>query len=118
MSHKLLSIDSLEPEHEDIEKCLNCKKPECTNCLGDYFLTTSPKRIVLEADKLAEWYNEGKTNPWIALRMGTHIDTIRRRFKEFGLGFTQPRPVLTKEFFEALPKGQRKYLTWKGERMA
>lgn len=22
---------------EDIDKCLNCKKKECTNCLGNFF---------------------------------------------------------------------------------
>lgn len=118
MSQKLLDVDSRLLDPAEIEKCLNCERPKCNNCLADVYTGKKTQRVILEADKLAEWYNEGRTIRWIADHMGLHNDTVRKRVKEYGLCFTEPRPRLSYAFFLALPETQRKYLTWKGERLA
>lgn len=120
MSQKIMDIDSRLLDPEEIDKCLNCKRPECNDCLGRqgwYENSLKSQWIVLEADKLVEWYNEGRSYRWISEKLGTNLDTIRKRMKEYGIGFSMPRPTLTYAFFLALPEEQRRHLTWKGERM-
>lgn len=118
MSQDLFDRDSRLLDPVEIEKCLNCGKPKCNNCLSEKYSGRKDQHTIIEADKLAEWYNEGRTTRWIAGRMGIHNDTIRKRMREYGLHFTYPRPRLSYAFFLALPEEQRKFITWKGERMA
>lgn len=120
MAQKIMDADSRLFDQEEIDKCLNCEQPRCTDCLGRRgWYKNKPKTqwITLEADKLVEWYNEGRSYRWISEKLGTNLDTIRKRMKEYGIGFSLPRPTLTYAFFLALPEEQRKHLTWKGERM-
>ena len=119
MSQRIMDTDSRLFDPREIEKCLNCGKPRCNNCLAERRVEKEKTaRFILEADKIAEWYNEGRTIRYISERMGTHFDTIRKRMKEYGLAFSGDRPTLTYAWFMALTEEHRRCLTWKGERLA
>jgi hypothetical protein len=119
MEQPLFDRDSKLFDPAEIEKCLNCGKPRCNNCLAEKRVEKeTTARFILEADKIAEMYNEGRTIRYISERMGVHFDTIRKRMKQYGLGFAGDRPTLTYAWFLALPEEQRRCLTWKGERLA
>ena len=102
---------------EEIELCLNCTKPECTNCLDQHYRTTYEK-VILDGELLVRLYNQGYTLRYMGKKLGVHWSTLSKRLNAYGLPATLPRKQITKDTLMALPSHQRQMLTWKGECLA
>ena len=105
-------------DHEEIEQCLNCGKPECDNCMRFAYKNRAGYIAVFNASEFARLYNRGYSYIFIARKLGIHHDTLSKRTREDHLRSVQPRPKLDREFFEALPEQDRKFITWEGGRLA
>lgn len=55
---------------EQIEQCLNCTKPECTNCLGPYSRKSQAPFLAEHKDDLLELCEEGLTDRQIGQLLG------------------------------------------------
>ena len=100
---------------EEIEKCLNCDKIKCDNCLAFGYRKGKKHVFILDVGKFTEMYNGGYTYRYMSKKLGCHHDTLTKWMVSFGIYAASPRPKLTRKTFEALPSEQRQYLTWKGE---
>ena len=100
---------------EEIEACLNCKKPRCTDCFAKAYKGSQKQKKFIDAKLLTELYNAGVTKVVIARRLGIHMDTLNKRLAQFGIPSDYPRPFLRKETFTALDFETRTHITWGGE---
>lgn len=74
-------------QSDDIQKCLNCEKPECTNCMGES--TYAGKQMRAEQClRLIKPYIEGKLSARkMALQIGYNPSTVRDWAKKYaGMG--------------------------------
>lgn len=85
-SEELLFYDS----PDNIQKCLNCEREQCTNCLGQA-PTKYGRNIYAEIDreKFTKLFNEGLTDEEIGARFGLPRHTIANYRRWAGL-YKQP----------------------------
>lgn len=107
-----------EDNPEEIDACLHCAKPKCNNCLENAYRGRESRNVIIDAGELTELYNDGVSVVGMAARLGVHPDTLRKRMREFGFSAAHPRRPISKGTFTALDPVQRKYLSWKGEKLA
>lgn len=106
-----------EEERAEIDMCLNCAKEKCNDCISRAYAGRNMK-LTLDGSGFAERYNAGTPITEIARLLRMNVDTLYKRMRSYNLPAGPSRPVIGRDTFEALDRDQRRFITWKGERLA
>lgn len=112
---------TLTPKDE-VDRCLNCEKPRCVDCIGREARCQNSKRKFkdIDAEEFIEMYNSGESILSMAEKLGVDRRLLWRRLitlkAEYKPG--RKRRVLTVEDIRRLPEWMQHYFTLKGEKMA
>ena len=109
---------------EQIEKCLNCKRPKCNDCVGRPGSRPDAARHGnnyrdIDAERFIAMYNSGVSVPMMAVRLDVSESSVRTRLRYMSIpSDPAKRPALSLEDIECLPNWIQKHFTLKGEPMA
>lgn len=107
---------------EEIDRCLNCTRSKCTDCIGREPVLKKNKRPykVIDAEEFINLYNSGENVLTMAEKLGVDRRLLWRRLEllkaEYRPG--QTRRVLTIADIECLPEWMQRHFVLKGEPMA
>lgn len=79
---------------EAIAKCLNCKKPECDNCLGGNCSVKKVHKQKIDHDVFMKLYNSGLNDREIAESLDVARKQVIDHRKEYDLPPKQPKGKL------------------------
>lgn len=99
----------------EIDMCLECGKPRCTNCLRNS--TYNPENIKpVDANVFVESYNNGDTLALMGTKLGISPDAVKTRVHMLGLSShnRKNRPRITTQIIRDQPFIIQKYFNLKG----
>lgn len=106
---------------DEIELCLNCTKPRCTDCLSRMPAQHNNQHKIARVDveQFIYLYNSGEPGTRMAELLGVGRDCIYDWVRFMGLHmFPDCRPTLTLDYIQNQPKHVKIHFTLKGVALA